>query len=110
MGYFVVFCFYIIWYWVLKTKRTRIAPMAVTSLMGLVPKNETQQDITYSGTTGVVRKEVVLLEKKSSLAPMFSLSLKHFTISTFYLFPRLVHQLQKTDSFFIAIFAPNTVE
>ena len=37
--------------------------MAVASLLGLVPKNETQQDITYSGTTRVVRKEVVLLEK-----------------------------------------------
>ncbi len=48
----------------MKTKRTSLAPMAVTSLMGLVPKNETQQDITYSGTTSVVRKEVVLLEKK----------------------------------------------
>ncbi len=94
----------------MKTKRTRLAPMAVASLLGLVPKNETQQDITYSGTTGVVRKEVLLLLIKLLLAPMLSLSLKHFTISTFYLFPRLVHQLQKTDSFFIAIFAPNTVE
>ena len=46
----------------MKTKRSRLAPMEAVSLLGLVPKNETQQDIAYSGTTRVVRKEVVLLK------------------------------------------------
>ena len=27
------FCFYTIWYWVMKTKRTRLAPIAVASLL-----------------------------------------------------------------------------
>ena len=91
--------------------------MAVASLLGLVPKNETQQDITYSGTTRVVRKEVVLLEKKITVVAN-ALSAKHqgyyaYRAFLFLLFicPFIVvHQLQKADSYFIAIFAPDTVE
>jgi hypothetical protein len=100
----------------MKTKRTSLAPMAVTSLLGLVPKNETQQDITYSGTAGVLRKEVVLLEKITVVANAPSAKpQRHYPYRTLlfqiFICPfRLVHQLQKADSYFIAIFAPNTVE
>ena len=90
--------------------------MAVASLLGLVPKNETQQDITYSGTTRVVRKEVVLLEKITVAANALSAKPKsHYPyralLFQIFICPfRLVHQLQKIDSYFIAIFAPDTVE
>ena len=90
----------------MKTKRTPLAPIAVEILMA---RGSGHKIVAESGTTRVVRKEVLLLEKKSSLVPMLTISLKYFAIPTFYLFPRFVHQLQKNDSFFIAIFAPNRV-
>lgn len=89
----------------MKTKRTSLAPMAVTSLMGGVRParyNVQRDDWCGAQRSGASRK-------KNHHWRQCSLSLKYFTISTFYLFPRFVHQLQKTDSFFIAIFAANTV-
>jgi hypothetical protein len=76
-----------------------------------------KQDITESGTTRVVRKEVVLLEKKITVGANVP-SAKHegyyaYRAFLFLLFIcpfRLVRQLQKADSYFIAIFAPDTVE
>lgn len=47
----------------MKTKRSRLAPMEAASLLGLVLKNETQQDIAYSGTTRVVRKKLAAPKK-----------------------------------------------
>ena len=72
--------------------------------------------VTESGTTRVVRKEVVLLEKITVVANASSAKhQRHYSYRTFlfllFICPfRLVHQLQKADSYFIAIFAPDTVE
>ena len=89
----------------MKTKRTRLAPIAVASLLAGV--RQARYNVKRDDSCGAQRSAAS--GKKSALLPMLPLSLKYFTISTFYLFPRFVHQLQITDSFFIAIFAPNRV-
>ena len=73
----------------MKTKRTRLAPIAVASLLAGV--RQARYNVKRDDSCGAQRSAAS--RKKSSLALMPSLSLKHLIIPAFYLFPRFVHQL-----------------
>ena len=92
----------------MKTKRTRLAPIAVASLLAGV--RQARYNVKRDDSCGAQRSAASINKiTVGANASSAQHQMQYFTISTFYLFPRFVHQLQITDSFFIAIFAPNRV-
>ena len=84
----------------MKTKRTRLAPIAVASLLAGV--RQARYNVKRDDSCGAQRSAAS--GKKSALLPMLPLSLKYFTISAFHLSLHINTPTQKNRLVFYRYF------